>query len=224
MKLIVSLAAVALCCAIAACDSATARTPATLALSESARADSIARARQDSFNRAQPGYIVDSIFPVEEELRRFREKLGGTPATQFANSSPSRDALVERVVRDVARNDTTDLRSALISAREFADLIYPSSPYMRPPYRQAPQLVWTMIQNPSTSGYLRLVRRRVDSALVMKRYTCKEEPEVQGENKLWSDCILHLTSRTGEASTQKWFGTIVERKGRFKLMSFRNQF
>jgi hypothetical protein len=58
------------------------------------REDSVARARQDSINRAQPGYIVDSVLPVEEELRRFREALGGTPATKLANGSESREALV----------------------------------------------------------------------------------------------------------------------------------
>ena len=224
MKLTVSLAAVALGCAIAACDSASARTPGALALSDSARTDSIARARQDSINRAQPGYIVDSILPVDEELRRFRDRIGGPPVNAFTNGSPSRDELVKRLVRDVARHDTTDLRAALVTAREFADLIYPSSPYMHPPYRQAPELVWTMIQNPSSSGYRRLIRRRGEAALALTSYACKEQPEVQGENKLWTECTLRLASPGGQASTQKWFGTIVERDGQFKVMSFRNQF
>jgi hypothetical protein len=221
MKSSFSLTAIALTCAVAACDSAAAKSPA---LSDSARADSVARARQDSINRAQPGYVVDSILPVEEELRRFRRKIGGAPVTQLARSSASRDDLVRRIVDDVGRNDTTDLRGTLITAREFADLIYPSSPYTRPPYRQAPGLVWTMIQNSSNSGFLRLTRRRGVKGLALKSYECREQPETQGENKLWTDCILHLASAAGEESAQKWFGTIVERNGQYKLLSFRNQF
>lgn len=225
MKPYSSLAAVALGCAIAACDSeASARTTVARTLTDSARSDSIARARQDSVNRAQPGYVVDSIFPVEEQLRRFRDKIGGTPATTFSDASTSRDALIKRIVKDVAQQDTTDMRSALISAREFADLIYPSSPNFRPPYQQAPDIVWMMIQNRSQSGYLRVVRRRGEAALRLQRSECKEQPEVQGENKLWTDCVVHLVSARGDTSTQKWFGTIVERDGRFKLLSYRNQF
>src|SRR5512138_1154903 len=47
------------------------------AAADSTSADSIERARQDSINRSQPGYVVDSARPPEEDLRRFRDVLGG---------------------------------------------------------------------------------------------------------------------------------------------------
>ena len=65
--------------------------------------DSIARARQDSINRALPGYVVDSILPIDEEIRRFAARIGGDPVTSFAHASASREALVRRIVRDVTR-------------------------------------------------------------------------------------------------------------------------
>src|SRR6476661_7758906 len=69
-------------------------TPAvSQAARDSARADELRRARQDSINRTLPGYVVDSIFPVDEEIRRFKTKIGGTPATVLAHGSPSREAL-----------------------------------------------------------------------------------------------------------------------------------
>ena len=77
------------------------------------RADSIARARQDSINRASPGYVIDSVLPVEEEIRRFRAAVGGATAAELQHASASRTELVERFVRDLATPATrTDLRSA----------------------------------------------------------------------------------------------------------------
>src|SRR5262245_66450399 len=61
---------------------------------DSIRRDSIARARQDSINRAQPGYVIDSTLPVQEELRRFPEAVGGKPVTALCDSRHSRDELV----------------------------------------------------------------------------------------------------------------------------------
>src|SRR5215213_7249409 len=109
---------------------------------DSARTDSIARAHQDSIDRATPGYVIDSLLPVEEELRRFREVIGGSPVIVLQHASSSREALVRRFVRDLATHDTADLGRAAVSPREFADLIYPDSPNTRPPYRQSPAFVW----------------------------------------------------------------------------------
>jgi hypothetical protein len=227
MKLYVSLAAIALSCAVAACDSAAGASRSAVVAkvnTDSLRADSIARARQDSINRTLPGYVIDSVLPVAEELHRFRVSIGGDSAIAFSHASPSRDELVKRLVRGVARRDSVDLRNTLVSPREFADLIYPSSPYTRPPYRQAPGLVWMMITNHSGSGYTRLLRRRGDARLELASYQCNETPEVQGPNKLWSDCVVKVVADKKDTTTQKWFGSIVERDGKFKLLSYRNQF
>src|SRR5262245_21319716 len=159
---------------------------------DSARADSIARARQDSINRAQPGYIIDSVLPVEEELKRFRAAIGGEPVTAFKGTSASREELVRRIVRDVAAQDSADLRTLTLTPREFADLAYPSAPYTHPPYRQPPGLVWMQIATPSRSGFKRLIERRGGAAFRYVDHTCKATPERQGVNTLWTECTVRL--------------------------------
>ena len=223
MRFRVFSVSLAVCAALVACDRAQ-NVQIAQTRTDSAFADSVARARQDSINRAQPGYIIDSVLPVEEELRRFREALGGTPATKLANGSESREALVRRLVRDVAAHDTTDIRAMMLTAREFADLVYPSSPYTHPPYRQPPGLVWMQITNPSVSGFRRLMTRRGGVQYQYESHACKAQPERQGENLLWSDCTIRLSSPDRETTTQRWFGSIIERNGTFKLVSLSNQF
>ena len=191
---------------------------------DSVRKDSIVRARQDSFNRAQPGYVVDSILPVEEELRRFRAAVGGKPVTVFSNGSSSREELVKRVVRDVAVRDSADLRALTLTAREFADLVYPSSPYTHPPYRSPPGLVWMQISQPSATGLKRLLARRGGTTFEYVDYSCQPTPEHQGANTVWTDCQVRVIGPNRETLTQRWFGSIIERDGIYKVVSFANQF
>jgi hypothetical protein len=213
----VILLAVAACGHAGTADAATTR-------ADSVRRDSVARARQDSINRTLPGYVVDSIFPVEEEVRRFKATIGGAPLMAFQRASESRDALVRRIVRDVAKGDTTDLAATAITPREFIDLVYPSSPFTRPPYTESPAIVWMQIANPSNSGFLRLTRRLGGQPFEYESHRCAERPERQGKNTLWVGCTIRVLIPQHETITQTWFGTIIERDGRFKVMSFRNQF
>ena len=54
--------------------------PATDSLAlprDSIRVDLAANTRQDSIDRAAPGYVIDSLLPPEEEARRFRAAYRG---------------------------------------------------------------------------------------------------------------------------------------------------
>lgn len=191
---------------------------------DSARADSIARARQDSINRTQPGYIVDSARSPEEDLRRFRAMLGGEPAARLAGGSSSSDHLIRRLVEAVAARDTAAMRSMVLTAREYADLVYPSSPYMRPPYAQPAALAWMQIAHASVSGFKRLIERRGGIRFTLDGYHCDPAVKREGENVLRSGCVLRLSAPGVGSATERWFGSIIERDGQFKFVSYANQF
>ncbi|MBX9928565.1 MAG: hypothetical protein K2X99_06580 [Gemmatimonadaceae bacterium] len=189
-----------------------------------AQEDSLARARQDSINRARPDYIVDSILPVEEELRRFRAAIGGTPTTALTGGATSREELLARVSAAVERRDTLALQALALSAREFADLVYLSSPNARPPYRQAPGFVWSQIELRSRTGLRRLVERRGGLPLAPLALRCGARAEAQGENRLYTDCVITRLGPRGDTLRELLFGSIIERGGRFKVVSYANQF
>ena len=189
-----------------------------------ARADSVARARQDSVNRAQPGYIVYSILPIEEEVRRFRAVVGGTAISALAGGAPSPDSLVARFAAAVSARDTIALRALAVSPREFIDLVYPSSPYTKPPYRQSPGLLWSQIQLPSGTGFIRLLERLGGKPLHVDALSCPGRPEFQGENLLHASCTVRYASGDAPLREGRLFGTILERHGRFKFVSFANMY
>lgn len=200
------------------------RSLAAKTLADSARADSIARARQDSINRTLPGYVIDSALTVEEELRRFRANLPGDSATRFAGGSDSREALVKRFVRAVATSDTNDLRAMAVHAREFADLYYPESPYTRPPYRESPELAWRLIQNPSTNGLTRLLKRLGGTRLTYVSHACDPAIAHEGHTTRYAGCLVRTVDAKGDTTTRRLFGSIVARGGQYKFLSYTNQY
>ena len=222
-KTILFCALVASATLVAGCDrneeAFAASTPA-----DSVRADSIARARQDSINRTLPGYVVDSILPVEEELRRFRAALPGDSATRFTGGSRSREALARRFVKALVANDTADLQAMAVRSREFADLYYPESPYTHAPYRQSPALAWSLIQNPSTSGLTRLVRRLGGKPMTYVAHKCDPKVAHEGRNTRYVGCLITIIDAEGKTVTKRYFGSIIERDGQYKFMSYTNQF
>jgi len=197
--------------------------PAPPAVAQAA-ADSLARARQDSINRTLPGYVVDSIRSIEEELRRFRLAVGEGPVSSLKSGARSRDALVATFVKALEAGDKATIESLALSAREFADLVYPESPYTRPPYRQPPGLLWSQIESSSATGLGRLMTRLGGSPLGYQSQVCEKDPEKQGSNRIWSGCVL-LTLDTGNAVRRRQlFGPIIEREGRFKFVTLSNEF
>jgi hypothetical protein len=190
---------------------------------DSARADSVARVRQDSIKRAQPGYIVDSILPVEELLRRFRVGLH-QPTDGFEGGSQSRDKLVRAFVRSLEAADTAALIRLTITRSEFAYLVYPESPLSAPPYEQAPDLVWLRHAAASGTGLKRLLDRMAGSPLGFRSWSCNELPSDEGSNRIWKDCTIRFGSAGRSTQTMRLFASIIERKGRFKILSYANDF
>jgi hypothetical protein len=169
-----------------------------------------------------PRVIVDSVFPVEEEIRRFRAARPGAPVTELANASTSRDALVERLMLALAARDTAELSAMLMNAAEFIDLYYPTSIYARPPYRQSPELLWFLMQQNSQKGIGRALARYGGVPPHFEGYTCDPEPMVWGANRFWEQCAVRWSPVPGAPSPFRLFGGIIERDGRFKFVSYAN--
>ncbi len=182
--------------------------------------------------RAHP---VDSILPPEVELQHFRAGIAQAPAGLEAGA-PSREELVRRFVDALEAGDTLAITALAISRAEFAYLYYPSSQYARDPYRMSPALLWFMIGENSHKGSTRAVRRYGGRPLGYTGHRCDPEPRREGENLLWTGCVLlgatPLEARQPGATSLgaapaaeagvRLFGSIVERQGRFKFVSFAN--
>lgn len=213
--------AVAVALLLAACDGQSAVRTAQASPTDSTARVEVARSRQDSIVRSRPGYVVDSILPVEEEIRRFQTTIPTRPTT-FAHGASSRAALVAAFVRALERNDTTSLARLVVDRAEFGYLVYPTSPNAAPPYRQPPALVWMARAAMTDKGLMRLLERFGGKPLGYTGFTCRDSADRQGENRLWSGCVVSRVTPAGDTTSLRMFGAIVERAGRFKLLSLAN--
>jgi hypothetical protein len=189
---------------------------------DSIRSDSATRARQDSIDRATPGYVIDSLLPPEEEARRFRAAFPGDSATALVGGESSREALVRRFLRALAAADTNDLRRMVVTGREFVDIYYPGSPYANGPYHQPVGFGWRMIQSPSDVGFQKLLRRAAGHPATLVSQRC--EPRVQHEGSVdrYTGCLVRIVDDRGDSVTRRLFGSIVSHRGVFKFLSYTN--
>jgi hypothetical protein len=162
------------------------------------------------------GGVVDSILPIPEQLRRFREAL--PPTDTLLHASQSRDALVARWAAAIAKNDTTDLNAMVMNRREFAWLFYPDSPMSKAPYEAPPQLLWGQLLASSNKGATQLVSRFGGSRVTVSRLRCPTPPDTQGANLQHSKCEARLAAPGKQTVDGILFGTIIERDGRFKFV------
>lgn len=181
-------------------------------------------ANTDTSFRLRPGYVIDSVRPIEAELARFKAAIGPAP-TELVGGAGSMADLLSSFARAVSTGDTLALDRMAISAPEFAYLIYPSSPYTAPPYKEAPQNVWYQLRAAGAGGRTRLMSRRGGMTLRIVSRQCDAAPAIEGENKLWRHCIVVTTDSEGRDSVrERLFGVVIERHRRFKFASYENQY
>jgi hypothetical protein len=111
----------------------------------------------------------------------------------------------------------------IISRAEFAHLYYPTSAYTREPTRQAAALAWFFVIEPSKVGLTRVLDRFGGAALGYRGYSCSAPPKRQGDNVLWEGCAVRVGT-AGGTLTLHLFGPILQRDGRFKFLSYANDF
>jgi hypothetical protein len=163
-----------------------------------------------------PAAPVDSVISREEEMRRFTEGLGPAP-TALTGGEESRDALVRRFARALEQRDTADLRRMHLTRAEFAYLYYPTTPVSQPPYDLSPGLYWFQLEGNSNRGITRTLAERGGRPLGYAGVECAP-PVAEGENRIHARCVVR---RVGSpAGSEVLFGSILERDGRFKFISY----
>jgi hypothetical protein len=160
-----------------------------------------------------------SSVSLDSALTLFRHGL--PPVAELQHAEASLDAIVARLDRAVEQSDTATLRDIVMSRSEFAYLYYPTSVFTRPPMKQEPGLVWFLHVQHSEKGVSRLMARYGGKPL---RWTNRcAAPKVEGENRLWFDCVQRIVENGGRDTTVvRLFGGVYERSGRFKIFSYSN--
>ncbi len=177
----------------------------------------------DDWGNAGPAarVVVDSARSREEALARFRTGVPAPPG--LAGGASSREALVRAFVRATEAADTAALRALVLTRAEFAWLYYPTAPQGLPPYDLSPPLLWFLTDGASRQGLRRLLADRAGRPLGYAGHDCDPRPSREGENTVWGPCVVRRVRAPGDTVAERLFGPIVERDGRYKLVSLANR-
>jgi hypothetical protein len=171
---------------------------------------------------AEASVAVDSIHAPAEALSRFRE---GLPITDsLSGGAGSRDSLVARFVSAVARQDTAAVRAMVLDRAEYGWIYFSSLQRMNPATRMQPEVMWMLHQQESEKGITRVLRRLGGGQARFGAYTCEAAPQVEGGSRYWHACTIQTIARDGETAPLKLFGSVVEHGGRWKIVSYSNDF
>lgn len=166
--------------------------------------------------------IVDSILPRGEALRRFQSDL--PRVTAFREGAGSRRELVARFISALEASDAATLGRLRVSRAEYAFLYFPASAYNRTPYHLPPEIAWFLSEQNSVKGLTRIQRRLGGRPLRFRDYQCGAVT-TEGANRFWRSCTISYEDPvTDRAVTRELFGAIIERGGRYKFLSYANDF
>ena len=175
-------------------------------------------------NASNPGtaLVVDSILARGEALKRFQ---AGLPTvTRFEGGAGSRDELVSRFIAALQADGTARFGQLKVSRAEYAFLYFPASAYNREPYDLPPEVAWFLSAQNSRKGLMRLRQRLGGQSLRVRGYQCPAVT-VEGPNRFWRSCaIAYADPVTARPIIRKLFGAIMEHGGRYKFLSYANDF
>ena len=187
------------------------------------RPDGSATASKVSARPAAPtAAVIDSALPMDTLLARFRRDV--PKAAALHSDVKSRDELVRQVVSAMARSDSAAIQRLSVNLSEYAWLYFPTTKVARPPYEVPPAFAWFQVQEKNRRGSLRALRELGGHRVLLKGYHCDIDPVVEDQNRIWSGCVVTV-SRDGAPPTDlKLFGAVLERGGRFAVLSYQNDF
>ncbi len=165
--------------------------------------------------------VIDSILPLEEEIRRFSAL--SPPHLSLSHGAHSREELVAQWAAAVEARDSASLTRLHITPNEFIGLYYPNSIYTSPPYRQSPSLVWFRMVNSSSRGSTRVMQRHGGQPLHLRGVRCEESSTPSGTVRIWGPCLIERQVDTS-VREQRLFGSILEHNGRFKFLSYDSEY
>lgn len=183
------------------------------------RSDGVLIPSRDSL-RKTPGYVVDSVFSPEENLRRFQATVQGPPPTRLSDGEPSTDALLRRYWALLTLSDTLAMQPLIISRGEYAYLYFPESPEATS--GMPPAIGWELILSQTGRGLTRALRHAQLGPSTITETKCSDSPRQVGRSTVYGPCAV-VIRRDGVEETIWLAKTLIQRDGVHKFLGLQNE-
>lgn len=182
------------------------------------RGDGVWIPSQDSL-RKTPGYVIDSVFSPEENLRRFQATVAAPEGNRLSGGASSRDALIRKYWALLAAGDTLAMTPLIVSRAEYAYLYFPES--IEGANGMPPAVGWELIVRQSGRGLTRALFVAQSGPATIVRTVCSDTPRTMGKSTMYGPCGV-VIERSGVQDTVWIAKTLLERDGVHKLLGLQN--
>ena len=140
---------------------------------------------------------------------------------QLTNASASEDELMTRVLEALASADATALDALRLTEEEHREILWPADPGRA---SGAPlDLAWDMLDRRSRSGVHKAIAELGGQTLTFTGVEFARGTEPRGSYVLHRGPVLHVRDASrGESLELRFLGSVIERDGQWKLVSFRD--
>lgn len=169
--------------------------------------------------RKTPGYVVDSIFPPDETLRRFQATVRAERPSRLAGGAPDEESLLRRYWAALVRHDTLAIRGLVVSHAEFAFLYLPeSAPFAS---GMQPSAAWMLYESQTGRGLSRAFREATTRDGTLTATVCRDQGRDEGRSRTFGPCGVVL--RAAQRTDTLWIAaTLIRRDGRVKFLGLDN--
>lgn len=183
------------------------------------RSDGIWIPSQDSL-RKTPGYVIDSVFSPEENLRRFQATVPAPADGRLSGGAASRDALIRQYWALLASGDTLAMTPLIVSRAEYAYLYFPES--LEGASGMPPAVGWELIVRQSGRGLTRALLQAQRGPATIVRTLCSDAPRTMGKSTVYGPCGV-VIRRDGTEETLWLVKSLLVRDGVHKLLGLQNE-
>lgn len=183
------------------------------------RSDGVLVASQDSL-RKTAGYVIDSVFSPEENLRRFQATVAGAPPTSLQDGARSTDELLRRYWTLLAASDTMAMRPLIVSRAEYAYVYFPESGEGEA--GMPPHIGWELLLAQTGRGLTRALVAAGRAPASVEGTVCSAARRQVGRSTIYGPCGV-IVRRSATRDTVWLATTLIARDGVHKLMGLQNE-
>ena len=138
----------------------------------------------------------------------------------LAHSGDSIDDLAKRVLTAIESNDIKKLDVLRINRDEFKNYLWPEFPASKSnvPF----DFAWDNLNGKTIKGMTRAVTDFGGQAFTLLDVSFEKGDENYGTFRIYPSALLHVVGSDGKERTLTFCGSVVEKDGEFKLLSYRD--
>lgn len=141
-------------------------------------------------------------------------------SARLVNTSGSIDQAAARFLEALALADARRIRSLALTREEFDAVVWPALPGSEPGSGLTPDFVWGMYAPRNTSALRRLLARHGGRRYELEAVEFTAPVRDYGSYRIHPESRLAVRGPSGEATTLRLFGSVIEQDGRFKIYGF----